>query len=125
MFHLQFLNVFFHIAHILVISFILIGWAFEKTRPLHFITMLLTIFSWIGLGYFYGWGYCFLTDWHWQVRDLLGLPYPASYIKLLADSLAGRSWDGATIDTITALFFFFVLGITVFVNFRRANRSPV
>src|SRR5688500_1632725 len=121
---LHFLNIFFHLTHILIISFILTGWAFKRTRLIHLILVIATIFSWIGLGYFYGWGYCFWTDWHWQVRDLLELPHPASYIKLLVDSVTRHSWNAVVIDQVTLVVFVIVLLITVFVNLRQRFKTP-
>jgi len=44
----------------------------EKTRKANLILLLLTGLSWFGLGIFYGWGYCPLTDWHWKVLRELG-----------------------------------------------------
>lgn len=52
--------------------------------------MSLTLFSWLALGFFYGIGYCFLTDWHYQVLEARGytsLPY--SYITFLIERLFG------------------------------------
>lgn len=112
------LNLFFHATHILIITFTLIGWAFKRTRFIHLLVVLLTLLSWIGLGFFYGWGYCFWTDWHWQVREQLGKPYPASYIKLLADLVTGSNWEASLIDIITVVVFVFVVCVTLIVNFR-------
>jgi hypothetical protein len=119
---LFFLNIFFHITHVLIIAFALTGWIFPQTRKLHLIVLLATILSWVGLGFFFGWGYCFWTDWHWQVRDLLGKEHPTSYIKLLADSLTGHEWNARTVDLITVFVFAIVLVITLGVNFRRRRR---
>jgi hypothetical protein len=119
----QILNVFFHVTHLLIISFILIGWAFKKTRKPHLILVVLTIFSWIGLGFFYGWGYCFWTDWHWSVRDHLGLSHPASYLKLLADTVTNRNWNAGMIDALTAAIFLVVIVLTVIVNVRQSSRG--
>jgi Protein of Unknown function (DUF2784) len=120
---LSFLNVFFHITHVAIIVFSLTGWIFSQTRKLHLIVLIATILSWIGLGIFFGWGYCFWTDWHWQVRDLLGKEHPGSYIKLLADSLTGREWNARLVDLITVLVFGIVLVISVYVNFRNQRRA--
>ena len=120
---LQVLNIFFHFTHILIISFILSGWAFKKTRKIHLFVVLLTLFSWIGLGIFYGWGYCFWTDWHWSVRDRLGIPHPASYLKLLVDTITNREWKAEFIDLITAIVFFVVIALTLVVNFGRRGRA--
>jgi Protein of Unknown function (DUF2784) len=117
------LDIFFHITHVAIIFFTLTGWIFARTRKVHLIVVLATILSWAGLGIFFGWGYCFWTDWHWQVRDQLGKDHPASYIKLLADSLTGQDWNAALIDLVTVIVFAAVLTITVFVNVRQHSRT--
>ena len=122
---LQFLNIFFHITHVLIISFILVGWAFNTTRKIHAAIVVLTLFSWIGLGFFYGWGYCFWTDWHWSVRDRLGIPHPASYLKLFADTITNKEWNAGMIDFITAILFLFVIVLTLVVNLRQRNHEPL
>ncbi|HPF94086.1 MAG TPA: DUF2784 family protein, partial [Tenuifilaceae bacterium] len=61
------LDVFFVAFHTLLIAFNLFGWIWWRTRKANLITLLLTGLSWIGLGLFFGIGYCPLTDWHWQV----------------------------------------------------------
>ena len=107
----------------MVILFVLTGWIFRKTRKLHLVVLFVTILSWIGLGIFYGWGYCFWTDWHWQVRDLLGKKHPASYIKLLVDSLSGQEWNAGFIDFITVFVFGIVLVMTAYVQMRPRSRT--
>lgn len=88
----------FHTAFTL---FNIFGWALKKTRKIHFVTMTLTALSWLGLGYFFGWGYCFLTDWHWQIRVELGEPVPfVSYIQFLIFELTGYA-PGAEITDLT------------------------
>lgn len=81
---LPFLDAAFFVFHTLLIGFNMTGWAWRRTRRLHRIVLGLTIFSWFGLGAFYGWGYCLCTDWHFQVRRELGYRDPdTSYIQLL------------------------------------------
>jgi hypothetical protein len=81
-------DIFFFGFHISLILFNLFGWLFKSLRKWNLITLGLTAFSWIVLGAFYGFGYCFLTDWHWQIRDELGYPNPYnSYIHFLIDSI--------------------------------------
>ncbi|HCN84632.1 MAG TPA: DUF2784 domain-containing protein, partial [Sphingobacteriaceae bacterium] len=86
----QFLNIFFFVFHTLFTVFNVVGWIFPKTRRLHLITMSLTAFSWFILGIWYGWGYCFCTDWHWDVREKLGYHDRSnSYIHFLILKLTG------------------------------------
>jgi Protein of Unknown function (DUF2784) len=120
---LLFLNSFFHVTHIAAILFLMVGWIFVKTRKAHLVLLSLTIFSWIGLGIFYGWGYCFWTDWHWRVRDLLGKSHPASYIKLLVDSFSGRSWNANIVDLFTAITLAIIILFTAAVNFKSFKRA--
>jgi len=106
-----FRNSFFVIFHGSLTLFNIAGWAWKRTRRIHLYTISLTIFSWIGLGIFYGWGYCPCTDWHWQVKRQLGEQnLPASYIKYYADYLTGMSWDPFIINIATA-----AVGITAFL----------
>jgi hypothetical protein len=77
------------VFHTAWIAFNCLGWIWKRTRRWHLGTVLLTAISWFGLGYFYGWGYCPCTDWHWQVRARLGFADPPSYIQLLVAELTG------------------------------------
>src|SRR5688572_4300525 len=84
----QILNVFFFLFHIALILFNLFGWIFRPLRKWNLITLGITAFSWIILGIFFGFGYCFLTDWHWQIREKLGYTHPySSYIHFLVGTL--------------------------------------
>ena len=92
-------------------------------RRAHLVLVLLTLLSWVALGFFFGWGYCFWTDWHWQIREKLGKTSPASYIKLFADSVTGINWDAAFIDSITAAVFALVLIATIVVSIRDYRKT--
>jgi len=122
----QFLNIFFFAFHTLLILFNLFGWIFKKTRLLNLISLLITLLSWIVAGAIYGWGYCPLTDWHWQIRRELGLhQMPASYIKFMADTFTGMNWNPFLIDSLTVTFLAMALLASVYFNIRdfRANRN--
>jgi hypothetical protein len=86
----------FHIAVIIINS---TGFFFRKTRKLQFILIHVTLFSWIALGYIYGWGYCFLTDWHYDVLIKSGgeLP-PPSFIVYLAQRCCNIAMDPVNAD---------------------------
>ncbi|MCF7994354.1 MAG: DUF2784 domain-containing protein [Chromatiaceae bacterium] len=87
------------LLHAALVLFILTGWMWARIRRLHLLVVVLTLGSWVGLGVWYGWGYCPLTDWHWQVKAALGeTGLPASYIKYYADALTGTSWNPMLID---------------------------
>ena len=94
-----FLDALLSLLHLLVIVFVLTGWAMKRTRKAHLILLGLTLFSWLGLGYRYGLGYCPLTDWHWQVKRKLGeTGLPSSYIKYYLDSGTGADWNSSLVD---------------------------
>ena len=99
MWRYEFLNYFFFCFHTALIFFNTFGWIFCKTRKWNLITLLLTAFSWFVLGIWYGWGYCFCTDWHWSVRRHLGYTDKEnSYTQFLADKLTGKNFS-ATFST--------------------------
>jgi len=113
------LDIFFFIFHILIILFNLLGWIWQKTRKWNLAILLLTGFSWLILGIWYGLGYCPFTEWHWQVRQKLGYhDMPASYIKFLIKSLTGINLNARLVDIITLVFFLAALIISVFLNKR-------
>jgi Protein of Unknown function (DUF2784) len=114
------LDHFFLVSHVVIIFFALFGWIPARTRKLHLIFIGITVFSWVILGYFYGWGYCFWTDWHWRVREKLGRPEPpVSFIKFFVDALTSRNWDPELIDTCTEYTFYLTALISIFVNTRK------
>lgn len=103
---LSLLNIFFFVFHTIVTLFNVVGWMFTKTRKLHLLTMALTAGSWFVLGIWYGWGYCFCTDWHWQVREALGYhDHSNSYIHFLILKLTSVDFNPDLVDTITVIVF--------------------
>ena len=87
------------LAHAALVLFNLTGWIWRRTRRAHLITISLTLFSWFGLGLFYGWGYCPCTDWHWEIKRQLGeTDLPASYIKYYLDRWSGLEWNPWWVD---------------------------
>ena len=113
-----FLNYFFIFSHAGIILFTLVGWLFQKTRRLHLGLICLILFSWAILGIWFGWGYCFWTDWHWKVQRELGIQnIPHSYVKFLVDSITGMTWDAGLVDRCTEISFYFVTAMSVYVNF--------
>ena len=101
---LRLLDLGFILFHSGLVLFNLTGWALARTRHLHLVVISLTVGSWIGLGYFFGFGYCPSTDWHWDVKRALGeKELPISWMKYYADYITGRSWDAGLIDTIVGI----------------------
>jgi hypothetical protein len=87
---LRSLDVFFFVFHTAVIFFNMFGWVRRSWRKWHVALVLITAFSWFGLGWLmgYGVGYCFCTDWHWQVRRAAGLNVNYdSYLQLLFEGI--------------------------------------
>lgn len=118
--NLKLLNFLLTLLHLLIIGFNLFGWIWPKTRKLHFVCVLLTAACWIGLGYWYGMGYCPITDWQWQVKEQLGeRDLPNSFIKYEVDKISGKSSNAVFIDVITAASLFLAAVISVYVNFFR------
>jgi hypothetical protein len=111
------LDKFFFVFHSFIIVFVLFGWAWKKTRLANLIVILLTAFSWFILGIWYGFGYCFCTDWHYQVRMKLGFSdMPPSYVKFLIDTLLGTDLNSKLVDISTLTFFFLAFVISIYVN---------
>lgn len=113
------LNVFFFVFHIALILFNVFGWLVPAWRRLNLWTLGITLFSWVVLGVFYGFGYCFLTDWHYAVRDKLGLITESnSYIHFLITRLSGIPIPERTVDIGTVVIFLVVVIISVVLNIR-------
>ena len=121
---LHFLNIFFFVFHTALILFNLFGWLFAKTRKLHFYSLLLMLFSWIILGFWKGFGYCFLTDWHYSImRELGERDLPSSYISLLVQKLSGWLPDNLLVDLVTVSLTAVALACSVYVNFIKQKKS--
>ncbi|MGB4269597.1 MAG: DUF2784 domain-containing protein [Spirochaetota bacterium] len=113
------LDIFFLVFHSIITLFNMVGWISVKTRKVHFFTMIVTGFSWFILGIWYGWGYCFCTDWHWQVREMLGKPVPFnSYIQFLVYEITGYIPDANITDFFVVTIFFMSLLISTVLNIR-------
>ncbi len=110
----QFLNIFFFVFHTAFTLFNCAGWAFAKTRKLHLVTMLLTVFSWFVLGIWFGWGYCACTQWHWQVREILGYQDRShSYIHFLLLKLTGKDFNQQLVERATLIIFLLSFGFNI------------
>lgn len=82
---LRALDIGFFVFHSVVIVVNVTGWIWARTRRLHLAVLAVTAFSWFALGPLLGFplGYCFCTDWHWQIRRQLGYNDSGGYIQLL------------------------------------------
>ena len=116
-------NLFFFVFHVALIFFNLFAWIPGSTRKWNLLTLLLTGCSWFLLGILYGFGYCFLTDWHWQIRERLGYSTESnSYIHFLITELTPLSLSEDVVDIWTAVFFFLALAISIAINLRDSRR---
>jgi hypothetical protein len=122
-----FLDKFFFVFHSFIIIFNLFGWTWKKTRKANLIVLLLTAFSWFILGIWYGIGFCFCTEWHYQVRMKLGyFDMPSSYVKFLIDSVTGLDVNATLVDIFTLTFFLLALIASIVTNGRdRRNKSKI
>jgi hypothetical protein len=119
----QALNIFFFAFHTLFTLFNIFGWIFKKTRKLHLLTMSATAFSWFIIGIWYGWGYCFCTDWHWQVREKLGYENESrSYIHFLVLKLTGFNFDPNLVETTTLVVFLVTFVLSIWLNVKDWKR---
>ena len=118
MFLFKLLDYFLFFLHLLIIGFNLSGWIWKKTTRLHLLSIALVTVSWFGLGVFYGWGYCPLTDWEWQVKNELGeTGLPNSFIRYLAEKIFQHSFSPDFISTITGIVFAIVALLSLYRNF--------
>jgi hypothetical protein len=116
---LKLLDVLFHLAHIAVILFSALGWLYPPARPAHLCLQGLILFSWFGLGIRKGWTYCFLTDLHWRVKQALHQPAPGeSYMKWLADRVAGRAVNQELLWKTTVGVFFATTALSALLELR-------
>jgi hypothetical protein len=112
-----FLNYFFFVFHTALTLFNILGWLFRVTRKWNLLTLLITAFSWFVLGIWYGWGYCFCTDWHWAVRHRLGYhDHSRSYIHFLILQLTGIDANPQTVDYLTLVVFLLSFTASIYLN---------
>ena len=116
---MRFLDVFFTAFHTCLVFFNLFGWIWKKTRRINLICLLLTAASWVILGIFYGFGYCPLTDWHFNILIKLGYTdLPNSYLSFLFKRLTGLPIDQSLVDAITLWGLVLALLISLYLNLR-------
>ena len=110
--------------HTLLVGFNTLGWAWRGTRRLHLFTISATLLSWFGLGVVYGWGYCPLTDWHWQVKRALGeTGLPASCMKYYLDRITGADWSPVLVDALVIGAALGALVVSAVLNARDIRRA--
>lgn len=120
----ELLNIFFLFFHTAWMLFNLFGWIWERVRKWNLLSLLLTAFSWFGLGIWYGLGYCPCTHWHWLVRRELGYTnMPNSYIKFLIQELTGINISAGAVDWLTGVSFSLALILSVVLNIKDYKKN--
>lgn len=121
---LQLLDTLLYAVHILLIGFNLFGWIWLKTRPLHLLSVALTAVSWFVFGIWYGFGYCLVTDWQWEVKREMGqIGLPSSFIDHFVNQVVGFSIDPELIDILTGALFALVAIVSIILNVRDRRRK--
>lgn len=117
----------YHALHLAVIFLNIFGWVSKPTWVAQSAVLFFTLVSWLGFGFTHGFGYCFLTDWHWDVkRDLGHQNLPHSYTKWLYDFVFDADIAHQTIDVLTIAGLVFGLlawSVRTFIEVRRWGGS--
>ncbi|MEW6662072.1 MAG: DUF2784 family protein [Bacillota bacterium] len=102
-------DIFLFTLHLSVVLINMFGMFFRRTRKIQIATVCLTMLNWFGLGYYYGFGYCILTDLEWQVKAkyIEGFQPPGSWVKYYLDLLFNRNFS----DTAVEILCYAVLGV--------------
>lgn len=121
---LEFLNIFFFVFHTAIMIFNCFGWLWKRSRRLNLITLFLTAGSWFILGIWFGWGYCLCTDWHWHVREKLGLyDQSVSYVHFLILKITGLNINPGLVDKLTVSIFFLTFILSIWLNIRDYRKT--
>ena len=95
------------------------GWIFKKTRKIQLVTILATASSWFIVGIWYGWGYCFLTDWEWEIKRKLGeQTLPNSFIHYLSNDIFSLNMTTELLDQITVWTFAVAILLSIIFNLK-------
>lgn len=124
---LLFLDILLTIVHLFIIGFNLTGWIFPRTRKLHLVFIALTALSWFVLGIWFGMGYCPVTDWQWQVKELRGeRGLPSSFITYFVNKITGEELKDEFVNNVTLVVFIACVLLSLYVNFwRKKGQVPV
>lgn len=115
---LMVMDYFLHLVHLTIIFLCVAGWMFEPMRLVHLIVVVLIAVSWFGLGKFFGYGYCVLTDTQWRVKRRLGQePSAESYVKYILDKATGRDIDKKVTDCLTLYTYIGAVILSMATNF--------
>ena len=109
--------------HIAIIFFNLFGWIWPRTRTWHLYLVAFTWISWLILGLKYGFGYCFLTDWHWRVKRQLGeFDLPNSFVHYLFEK-GHISMEPVITDYLTVISFVIATFLSLYLKFFRKEQN--
>ncbi|MDO9551582.1 DUF2784 domain-containing protein [Rhodonellum sp.] len=121
---LQMADYFFVLFHTCLILFNLFGWLWRPLQKWQLLTISLTFASWLGLGIWYGLGYCPLTDWHWDILRKMGeTNLPNSYISYLFQRLLGLKLPDLWVDVLTVSMAILALAASIWVNFFQKRKG--
>ena len=110
-------------AHLAVVVAFVTLWIPRATARLHGFLTLGIALSWLGLGYFEGWGYCLLTDLQWHVKHARGITHlPGSFLVYVGDYVAGRPLSVAAVN-LTAEVVFVVCSAAALVRLYQRRRG--
>lgn len=106
-FALTILDIFLDVLHLTIIAINGVGWLIPRWRMTHAVVIHVTAISWLGVGLVVGnIGYCFLTDWQWQVKSALGEGgLSSSYIVYVFQRFFGVTLSRTTADFGAATVF--------------------
>lgn len=122
---LHLIDYFFFLFHSIFILFNVFGWIIPRWRFANLITLSLTAFSWFILGIWYGFGYCPMTDWHWEVRRLLGYNDQSnSYIHFLILKLTGINLPEDLVNSLTAIIFIMAYSFSIYFYIKKKRLDP-
>ncbi|HEY4618014.1 MAG TPA: DUF2784 family protein [Flavobacterium sp.] len=122
---LHLIDYFFFFFHSIFILFNVFGWIIPRWRFANLITLSLTAFSWFILGIWYGFGYCPMTDWHWEVRRLLGYNDNSnSYIHFLILKLTGINLPEDLVNSLTAIIFIIAYSFSIYFYIKKKRLDP-
>ena len=123
---LSVLNILFLALHSGLIVFNVFGWLWAKTRRWNLVSQILTLGSWVGMGAFYGWGYCLCTDLHWKIRREMGITgEPNTFIGFLIQKVTGVLPSRDFVFWLTISVFTFSFFASVILNVRDLRRRPI
>lgn len=112
------------LLHVAVVLAVLTLWIPKATRRFHLVLVGVTAVSWLGLGLVYGIGYCFLTDWQWEVKRWRGeTGLPRSFIHYALTRWLGLPLRATTSDVLTGLGFALATCLSMVVNLIDWRRS--